>query len=118
MEGMLKSNNKINNYKSINNAMINFTFQIFVDCVMMFIRVGSLVVSVLYFPAYTIKTIAVGQFVISTVLVLLYWIYFHQEFKKKIKLAKNKDLHHDDPLLALPFDSLFDFLPKKIQEQV
>lgn len=85
---------------------------------MMFIRVGSLVVSVLYFPAYTIKTIAAGQFLISTVLVLLYWIYFHQEFKKKAKLVKNKDLYPDEPLLSLPFDSLFDFLPKKIQEQV
>lgn len=92
-------------------------WRIFVDCVMMFIRVGSLVVSVLYFPAYTIKTIAAGQFLISTVLVLLYWIYFHQEFKKKAKLVKNKDLYPDEPLLSLPFDSLFDFLPKKIQEQ-
>jgi hypothetical protein len=84
----------------------------------MFIRVGSLVVSVLYFPAYTIKTIAVGQFVISSVLVVLYWIYFHQEFKKKAKLVKNKDVYPDDPLLALPFDSLLDFLPKRIQENV
>jgi len=102
----------------MNNIILYFAFQIFVDCVMMFIRVGTLVVSVLYFPAYTIKTMACGQFVVSTVLVVLYWIYFHQEFKKKAELVKNKDLYPDDPLLALPFDSLRDFLPKRIQDQV
>jgi hypothetical protein len=102
----------------MNNFVYIFFLQIFVDCVMMFIRVGTLVVSVLYFPAYTIKTMACGQFVVSTVLVVLYWIYFHQEFQKKAKVVKNKDLHPDDPLLALPFDSLRDFLPRKIQDQV
>ncbi|KAI9565003.1 hypothetical protein GHT06_008745 [Daphnia sinensis] len=90
-------------------------WRIFVDCVMMLIRVGTLVVSVLYYPAYTIKAMACGQMAVSTVLVVLYWFYFHQQFQMKAKLIKNKDLHPDDPLLALPLNSVLDFLPKRIK---
>lgn len=85
---------------------------------MMFIRVGTLVVTVLYFPAYTIRTMAYGQFVVSSILVALYWFYFYQEFQKKAVLVKDRELHKDDPLLVLPFDSLRDFLPKKLEGQV
>jgi hypothetical protein len=48
----------------------------------------------------------------------LYWLYFYQQFQQKAKLLKNKELHVNDPLLALPFDSLSDFLPRKLQGQV
>lgn len=85
---------------------------------MMIIRVGTLVVSVLYYPAYTIKAMACGQMAVSTVLVVLYWLYFHREFQIKATLAKCKDLQSDDPLLALPFNSVLDFFPKTIQGQV
>ncbi|XP_059351439.1 protein RFT1 homolog isoform X2 [Daphnia carinata] len=93
-------------------------WRIFVDCVMMLIRVGTLVVSVLYYPAYTIKATACGQVAVSTVLVVLYWFYFYQQFQRKANLIKNKDLHKDDPLLALPLNSVLDFFPKRIQGQV
>nr|CAG4650908.1 EOG090X04LH [Simocephalus serrulatus] len=92
-------------------------WRLFVDCVMMFIRVGTLVVTVLYYPAYTIRTMAYGQLVVSSILVTLYWFYFYREFQKKAELVKNKELHKDDPLLALHFDSLRDFLPKKLEGQ-
>lgn len=85
---------------------------------MMFIRVGTLVVTVLYYPAYTIRTMAYGQLAVSSILVTLYWFYFYREFQKKAELVKNKELHKDEPLLALPFDSLRDFLPKKLEGQV
>lgn len=92
--------------------------QLFVDCVLLFIRIGVLVITVLYFPAYTIVAMAYGQFVISFTLLALYWFYFYKEFQKKAELMKNRELHADDPLLALPFDSLVDFLPKRLQGQV
>ncbi len=61
---------------------------------------------------------AYAQFAVSTILVVLYWLYFHQQFQKKAELLKNRELHADDPLLALPFDSLLDFFPKRIEGQV
>ena len=33
-------------------------------------------------------------------------------------MLKNREIHRDDPLLLLPFDSLYDFLPRKIEGQV
>nr|CAG4636943.1 EOG090X04LH [Ceriodaphnia reticulata] len=92
-------------------------WRLFVDCVMMFIRVGTLVITVLYYPAYTIRIMAYGQIAVSTILVVLYWLYFYQQFQKKAELLKNRELHADDPLLALPFDSLLDFLPKRVEGQ-
>ncbi len=92
--------------------------QLFVDLVLMFIRVGILVVTVLYYPAYTIRSMAYGQLAVSTTLLALYWLYFHLEFQKKAEYVKNRELHRDDPLLDLPFDSVRDFLPKKIVGQV
>lgn len=84
----------------------------------MLIRVATLVVTVLWYPAYTIKSMAYGQLAVSTILVSLYWFYFFREFTKKAELLKHRELHRDDPLLALPFNSLLDFLPRKLQGQV
>ena len=85
---------------------------------MLSMRIGTLVVTVLYFPSYTIKSMAYGQFAVSTTLVVLYWIYFHLQFQKKALLLKNKKQHRDDPLLKLPFNSVRDFLPKRVDGQV
>lgn len=85
---------------------------------MMFVRVGTLVIAVLYYPAYTIRAVAYGQLAVSTILVVLYWLYFYTEFQKKRKLAINRSSHTDDPLLALPFDSLRNFMPQNVPGQV
>nr|CAG4641627.1 EOG090X04LH [Eurycercus lamellatus] len=98
-------------------AFLYMRWRLFVDCILLITRVGTLVVAVLYYPAYTIKAMAYCQFTVSTSLLVLYWAYFHLQFRKKAELVKNKELHRDDPLLALPFDSLQDFLPKKIEGQ-
>lgn len=81
---------------------------------MMFIRVGILVITVLYYPENTIRTIAYGQLVISTFLVVSYWLYFHFEFKKKQEALKNRELHKGNPLIDLPFNSVVDFLPSNL----
>lgn len=78
----------------------------------MFIRVGILVGTVIYFPECTIRTTAYGQLVVSTVLVVFYWAFFHFEFKKKAEVVKNRELHKNDPLSLLPFSSLREFLPR------
>lgn len=85
---------------------------------MLFLRVVTLVVTVLYYPAYTIRSMAYGQLAVSTTLLVLYWVYFHLEFQKKAKLQKNKKQHRNDPLLSLPFNSVADFLPRRIEGQV
>jgi hypothetical protein len=74
--------------------------------------------TVLLAPEYTIQAFAWGLVAGSSSLVLLYTLYFYFQFKKKKTLMKNRELHPDDPLLLLPFDSLFDFLPRKIEGQV
>lgn len=98
-------------------AFLYMKWRLFVDCIMMIMRVGTLVVTVLYFPEYTIRAMAYGQIGVSTTLLSLYWLYFYQQFQLKAKLLKNRELHANDPLLALPFDSLSDFLPRRLEGQ-
>nr|CAG4647834.1 EOG090X04LH [Moina brachiata] len=93
-------------------AFLYIRWRLFVDLVMMFIRVGILVGTVIYFPECTIRTTAYGQLVVSTVLVVFYWAFFHFEFKKKAEIVKNRELHRNDPLALLPFSSLREFLPR------
>jgi len=81
-------------------------------------RIGILVVIVLYYPAHTIKSFAYGQATASTLLLVSYWAYFWYQFHKKAILMKNRELHKNDPLLVLPFSSLKDFLPRKLEGQV
>lgn len=33
-------------------------------------------------------------------------------------MLKDRELHNNDPLLALPFDSIVDFFPKRVIGQV
>ena len=81
-------------------------------------RVGILVVIVLHYPSYTIKSFAYGQATASTILLVAYWAYFWYQFRQKAILMKNRELHQNNPLLALPFNSLKDFLPRKLEGQV
>nr|CAG4649263.1 EOG090X04LH [Scapholeberis mucronata] len=92
-------------------------WRLFVDCILLLIRVGTLVVTVLYYPVYTIRSMAYGQLAVSSVLLISYWLFFHKEFQQKAKLVKDKELYVGNPLLTLPFDSLTDFFPKRLQGQ-
>ena len=95
-----------------------FSLQLCVDCIMLVARIGILVVIVLYYPAHTIKSFAYGQATGSTILLVAYWAYFWYQFRQKAMLVKNRELHQNNPLLVLPFSSLKDFLPRKLEGQV
>jgi len=98
-------------------AFLYVKFRLFVDCIMLAARVGILVVIVLHYPSYTIKSFAYGQATASTILLVAYWAYFWYQFRQKAILMKNRELHQNNPLLALPFNSLKDFLPRKLEGQ-
>jgi len=98
-------------------AFLYVKFRLLVDCIMLAARIGILVVIVLYYPAHTIKSFAYGQATASTLLLVSYWAYFWYQFHKKAILMKNRELHKNDPLLVLPFSSLKDFLPRKLEGQ-
>lgn len=85
---------------------------------MILVKIGTLAMVVLYYPAYTIRAMAYGQLVVSTIPVVLYWFYFYTELRKKRKLVKSKKLPKNNSLLALPFDSLHNFMPQSIPGQV
>jgi len=98
-------------------AFLYVRFRLCVDCIMLVARIGILVVIVLYYPAHTIKSFAYGQATGSTILLVAYWAYFWYQFRQKAMLVKNRELHQNNPLLALPFSSLKDFLPRKLEGQ-
>jgi len=79
---------------------------------------GMFAVTVLYYPEYIIKSFAFGQALSSTCYVVVHWIFFWNQFRQKAELMKNREQHKDNPLLALPFNSLRDFLPRKIEGKV
>ena len=95
-----------------------FNLQLCVDCVTLASRISILVIIVLYYPSHTIKSFAYGQATASIFLVIAYWTYFGFQFRQKAIVMKNRELHPNDPLLALPFNSLTDFLPRKLEGQV
>ena len=84
----------------------------------MTLKISTLVATVLLRPEHTIKAFAFGQLAASISLVTLYAWHFRQELNKKQIAVKNKDSRPDDPLLALPFDTMRDFLPKRLEGQV
>ena len=88
------------------------------DVFILITRISSMTLTVLLAPEYTIQAFAWGLVAGSSSLVLLYTLYFYFQFKKKKAMMKNREIHRDDPLLLLPFDSLYDFLPRKIEGQV
>lgn len=98
-------------------AFLYMRFRLCVDCVTLASRISILVIIVLYYPSHTIKSFAYGQATASIFLVIAYWTYFGFQFRQKAIVMKNRELHPNDPLLALPFNSLTDFLPRKLEGQ-
>ena len=88
------------------------------DLGIVIVRISSFALTVAYAPQYAIKAFAYGGILGSTVMVVFFTVFFFFEFRTKRELLKNRELHKDDPRLALPFDSLLDFLPRRIQGQV
>lgn len=81
------------------------------DWTVSFVRLGSIVALIVYFPQYAIKGAAYVQLLTATVAVSLYWIFFYFEFKKKRNI-NNYDLREGDiPLAELPLSSLSDLFP-------
>jgi len=87
------------------------------DLGIVIVRISSFALTVAYAPQYAIKAFAYGGILGSTVMVVFFTVFFFFEFRTKRELLKNRELHKDDPRLALPFDSLLDFLPRRIQGQ-
>lgn len=96
----------------------NYILQLCVDCIMLAARIGILVVIVFYYPSQTIKSFAYGQATASVFLLVAYWAYFWYQFHQKAILMKNRELHQNNPLLALPLSSLKDFLPRRLEGEV
>jgi len=96
-------------------AFLYVKFRLCVDCIMLAARIGILVVIVFYYPSQTIKSFAYGQATASVFLLVAYWAYFWYQFHQKAILMKNRELHQNNPLLALPLSSLKDFLPRRLE---
>nr|CAG4644725.1 EOG090X04LH [Leptodora kindtii] len=94
-----------------------FRIRLLVDCVMMAFKIFPLAATVLVCPEHTLKAFAIGHLAASFSLVTLYAWYFRRKLAKKHIAVKNKESQPNDPLLTLPFDSMRDFLPRKLTGQ-
>jgi len=96
-------------------AFLYVKFRLCVDLSILVIRIGLLVIVVFYSPSNIIMSFAYGQAFASTFYVVVHWGFFWHQFRQKAELMKNREQHKDHPLLALPLDSIKDFLPGKIE---
>jgi len=96
-------------------AFLYAKLRLCLDLSILAIRMGIFAITVLYYPEYIIKSAAFGQAFSSICYVVVHWIFFWNQFRQKAELMKNREQHKDNPLLALPFNSLRDFLPRKIE---
>lgn len=82
------------------------------ESIVNYMRICSIAVLVVYYPQYTIKGTAYAQVIISALVVVLYWTFFHFEFKKKRNtLQLDYQVHIEVPLNEVPFYALSDILP-------
>jgi len=100
---------------TFSSAFLYMKLRLCVDLTVLLVRMALLAIIVLYFPSQTINSFAYGQVFSSVTYVAVYWLFFWNEFRKKALLMKNREQHRDDPLLALPFDSVRDFLPRRLE---
>nr|CAG4640795.1 EOG090X04LH [Eulimnadia texana] len=98
-------------------AFLYVRWRLFMDCVFMAIKTFSLAFTVAWFPSYAIESFALGQLAASITFVISYALYFQLQFLEKAQLMKDRELHEDNPLLQLPFDTMMDFLPRKLAAQ-
>ena len=78
--------------------------QLFVDVATVIVKTGTLTLTVLYAPQWTIRAFAYGVFLASAAVPVVYAAFFFRELRNKPS--------------RLPFGSLLDFLPRRIPGQV
>lgn len=73
-----------------------------------------IVVTVNYFPGYTIRALAYGELATSTIILVVHWVYILFKLRKKVKQLKKEERCSSKLLYNFPVCSVREILPRNV----